>query len=199
MAIPTAPGKNFLRATGIFYILTGGLSIVISLVVRYSPSGDGYNWLYATAIQGLPIWSLTIVNGVMLIYELLFSISAMGIFPTLHNAFVVYMYPLHRHAAELLEKGVVVSRDTGAGIFTWLVVVLGIVILLMGIIATKYCDTLKHTKLLAIFSLTNLIIMTTSTIIGFFIFPFLVFFLSLLGCGIAVLYFVGAFKNFKQI
>ena len=149
-AIPKAPGQFFLRVTGIFYIIAGGVSTISALifwVIGHVPS-DGYNPVYSAAIDAMPVWRLTAVNITLAYY-----INALTAFAA---------------------------------------VIIGISVVLIGVTAVRHCDTLKHTKPILIFALVNLGIMAVGTI-------FLVSVFSVLGCAVAVLYFMGAFKNYREV
>ena len=186
MKMPTAPGRGFLKITGIFYTIAGGISIISALIlwiITLLPS-DGYNPVYVAACNVLPTWRLTAVNSVFAVLNQVFprfepvDISAVTVravdFP------MEQWYPI------------VIWYKLGGILLTTLSVIIGIFIVFIGITAVKYCATLKRTKLSVILALINLGIMTLSTI-------FLVSVFSVLGCIIAVLYFAGAFLNYKQV
>jgi len=122
------------------------------------------------------------MNIVLAIIELLYSISALAKDP--HGPVINRVVAMH-----LRQRETEWSSNTVA--LTWLAVIIGIFVIFIGIIALRYCEPVKRSKLLVIFAMINLAMMVTSTII-------FVSFFSVLGCIIAVLFLVGAFKNYKQ-
>ena len=187
MSMPTAPGKNFLKATGIFYTIAGGLSVISALilwVISLMPS-TGYNPVYAVANNVLPTWRLTAVNRVFAVLNRVYPRFE----PVDISAVVV------RPPDQPMDKwySIVVGYKISGGIaLTCAAVIVGIFIVFIGITAVKYCATLNRAKLLVIFALINLVIMVISTIL-------LVSIFSVLGCVIAVLFLAGAYKNYKEI
>ena len=194
ISIPVVPGKNFLRVTGTFYIIAGGVSIISALLVRFIYLGRIINevvpplngYLYTTALDVLPIWRLTAVNSVFAILEQVHFINP-KIEPISALASRLPGMPMHDHYASYLRYP---SWWFAEGIvLTFVAVIIGIFIVFMGIMAVKYCESSKRTKLLVILAMINFAAMLTSTI-------FLVSFFSVLGCVIAALYFLGAFLNY---
>jgi hypothetical protein len=206
-AIPTAPGQNFLRVTGIFYIVASILIIFSALTIRYVDLGklerneDGSvtvvreitrfnSFMNRSASDVMPVWNLTAVNSVLVVFEQFHIIA-----PDLLNRSIsnfVKEFDIERTILYAICLRGSVSKTIWSVILTFIAVIIGIFIGVMGITAVKYCATLKRTKLLLICALINLGMMAVSTV-------FLVSFLSLLGCVIAVLYFAGAFKNYKSV
>jgi hypothetical protein len=183
MAIPKAPGQNLLKATGIFYTVAGGVSIISALLV--SPIVSLF-YISNTAQRVLPAWGLTALNTVLAMLERLHIIV-----PELSSISSrisrVPEIPLYIHYAGKLVLPI--SFTVSSIILSFVAVIIGIFVAFTGIIAVKYCDTLNRTKVLIIFALINLGMMITSTI-------FLVSFFSVVGCVIAVLYFVGVLQNY---
>ena len=201
-AIPTAPGQFFLKLTGIFYIAAGIVIILSAVVHRYIDLGELVrendivtvvrnpsrfsSFLYNSAVDIMPVWNFTAANGVIAVFERfhliapdiqLYSISYF-VSENPVNRGVMYSVIL-RWSADITIWGI---------ILTYIAVITGIFVLFTGIIAVKYCDSLKRAKMLMIFALINLGIMVFSTISA-------VSFFAVLGCGIAALCFWGALQN----
>ena len=181
MSMPTAPGRGFLKITGIFYAIAGGISIISAIIFRFIDVTDSTRSIYLMANDyGFQVWKTTAVNSVFAILEKLYSVSAWlkdvqtrSDFWTINKALGMYL-----------------SYNDGI-LFTLLAIIVGIFIVFIGIAAIKYCATLKHAKLLLIFALINLGIMAVSAIL-------FVSFFSILGCVISGLYFTGAFLNYRE-
>ena len=182
MSMPKVPGRDFLKITGIFYTISGRISIISAIIFRFITVTDSTRSIYIMANDyGFQVWKLLPVNSVFAILEKLYSVSAWlkdvqtrSDFWTINKALGMYL-----------------TYNDGI-LFTLLTIIIGIFIVFIGIIAVKHCATLKHTKPLVIFALINLSIMVISTI-------FFVSFLSVLGCFIAGLYFLGTFINYKEV
>jgi len=71
------------------------------------------------------------------------------------------------------------------------IVVVSILLLFMGLMTVKYCDYLKKAKRLMIFAGINIFIMLINLV-------FNLSFGAVLGTVIAVVYFIGAFRNYKE-
>ena len=181
--VTTAPGQNFLKLTGIFYIILGGITTMTALLVRFT---------YAVPFW-LPTWRFSAVNIVFYALERAYFPR----FRFLEGApGDLYEESAYRWYAVFLKFPINFEfwgiTTIWGFVLTFVAVIIGIFILFIGIIAVKYCATLKRTKLLVIFALINLGIMIISTVL-------LVSLFAVLGCVIAVLYFVGVLKNYRQV
>jgi hypothetical protein len=182
ISIQTAPGQNFLKLTGILYVILGGITAISALMARFT--FGGHFWL--------PAWRFSAVNIVFYALEKVYMpICASE--PLIMDFYEEFVYQWY---AGLLRFPIIFEHwgmaAIGGIVSTFIAVIMGIFIVFMGITAVKYCATLKRTKLLFIFGLIHLGIMIISTILLFSLF-------AVLGCVIAVLYFMGAFKNYRQI
>jgi len=185
MKIPIAPGKDFLKATGFFYIAAGGLSIMIALVVRFAPITS----MSLMVAEMLPMWKFTAVNNAFVLLER-FHLFVPGV-NSLSN-----LRAAHPNWPEAWQYQMYLSFPIDITVWSTVIafvaVFIGMAIVFMGIMAVRQCEPSKHTKLLVIFALVNFAMMAISTVL-------FVSFFAVLGCVIAVFYFVGAFKNYTQI
>jgi len=194
MAMQKAPGKSFLKITGIFYIIIGVLSGISALLVRFIYLGTIdevipriNRYLYVTAKDALSIWKLTPVNSVLAVLERLKiklpesdTISISYFADRLPKAPMSDWYALFlRNSISLTFSGI---------LLTFVAVIISIFIIFIGIMSLRYCEPSKRSKLLVIFALINLVMMIISTILVFSFFSFL-------GCVIAVLYLVRSVRK----
>ena len=186
MSMPKAPGQNILKIVGFFYIVTGVVSLISALIVRFSSGTSWVGWM-----NMLTTWRLTAVNSAFAMLERLhfYGLTPLSDMRAMFPEVKWYKWYAVRIG---LPIGTSKGMDWNLVAVIISIFVIGVFIVFIGIIAAKHCDTLKHTKFLMICALINLVMMAGSTVIIFS-------FLSLVGCVIAFIFFVGAFKNYRQV
>jgi len=144
----------------------------------------GQNYLKIAGIIYIISGAAAIVISIILIIGLIYIKPETIELTTVENLF---------DKTEIPQTEVIINKEFI--ILSWILgvisVISGVFTLFMGIMAVKYCDTLQKVKLLIRLGLINLILMIINLVLN-------LSWTSLIGCGIAVLYFMGAHKNNEE-
>gem|GEM_PF-2828324 len=209
MAMPKAPGQNFLKIIGIFYIIAGALIIISALTLRYveldTLERNEYgeitvvkaitpmnSLIYTSTLEIMPVWNFTAANSVLAVFERFHFIAPNVQLRSIAAHISEFPLPRARAVSYAIILRWSVEFTIWSIILTFISVIIGIFIVFIGIIAVKYCATLKRTELLIIFALINLGIMLISTVL-------FISFSAIIGCAVAALYFTASFKNHRQV